>query len=495
VTEQAQATRPPGDTARPAAPLRDLRDLPGPRGLPLLGNLLQLDPPRLHTILSGWAQRYGALYRLKLRGRDVLVVADADLIGEVLRNRPEGFRRRRALRNVMVELGIDGVFNAEGADWRRQRKLAMYALNTAHMREFFARLEQVTARLQRRWERAAQSGAPVDTQRDLMRFTVDVTSGLAFGHDLNTLEQTGDAIQNHLDKIFPALTRRLLAPFAYWRYFKLPADRALDRAMQEVHKLVNAFIANSRAQLSQDPGRRAKPSNFLEAMIVARDDDASGFTEVGGFTDAEIVGNALTMLLAGEDTTANTIGWMMHFMIEHPRVQAKMQEETDRVLGAHPRPPDYAATESLPYIEAVAHEAMRLEPVAPFLAMEANQDCAIGEVAVPAGTSVFLVMVYPAAQASNFHEPRSFRPERWLEATPRDDGAGAHNTKAFMPFGTGPRYCPGRHLALLEIKMVAAMLCRNFECVRAPGSPPTEEHFVFTLTPKNLCVTLRARGG
>jgi cytochrome P450 len=482
MVQQAEAARPSTAAPDPGAPGRNLRDLPGPRGVPLLGNLLQLEPPRLHTIFSGWADKYGALYRLRLRGRDVLVVADADLIGEVLRSRPEKFRRRRALRNVMLEVGIDGVFNAEGADWRRQRKLAMYALNTAHMREFFARLDQVTARLQRRWERAARNGEPVDTQRDLMRFTVDVTSGLAFGHDLNTLEQTGDAIQNHLDKIFPALTRRLLVPFAYWRYFKLPTDRALDRAMTEVRKLVDAFIANSRAQLTREPARRARPTNFLEAMLVARDDDANGFT------DAEIVGNALTMLLAGEDTTANTIGWMIHFMIENPAVQEQMRKEADRVLGAHRRLPDYATTESLPYIEAVAHEAMRLEPVAPFLAMEANVDCTIGDVAIPASTSVFLVLVHPAVQAPNFQDPRVFRPERWL-----DPGVGAHNTKAFMPFGSGPRYCPGRHLAMLEIKMVAAMLCRNFEMVRAPGSLPTVEHFVFTLTPKNLSVALRLR--
>ena len=484
MTQHLQATSDPQGAVQSTRPARRLADLPGPRGLPVLGNLLQLEAPRLHRILGAWADRYGAAYRIRLRGRDVLVVSDAEAIGDVLRDRPEGFRRRRALRNVMLELGIDGVFNAEGPDWRRQRKLAMFALNTAHMREFFTRLDQVAARLQRRWEGAARSGQPVDPQRDLMRFTVDVTSGLAFGHDLNTLEETGDPIQKHLDKIFPALSRRLLVPFAYWRYFKLPADRALDRSMAEVHKLVNALIANSRAQLERDPARRTRPSNFLEAMLVARDDDASGFT------DSEIVGNALTMLLAGEDTTANTLAWMMHFMVEHPEVQARMREEADRVLGTHRRVPDYATTEALPYIEAVAHEAMRLKPVAPLLAMEANRDCLVGGVAISEGTAVFLLMAYAEAHADNFAAPRTFRPERWI-----DPGQALHNSKAFTPFGSGPRYCPGRHLAMLEIKLVAAMLARNFEVARTPGSPPTQEHLALTLTPKNLSVTLRARAG
>jgi cytochrome P450 len=489
MSERAEAEHAPRNAAAAVAdaraPLRCLQELPGPRGLPLVGNLLQLEGSRLHRILQAWAQQYGALYRLRAVGRDILAVADGELIGEVLRSRPEVFARRRALRKAMLELGIDGVFNAEGPDWRRQRKLAMYALNTAHMREFFGRLERVTARLQRRWEAAARDGETVDTQRDLMRFTVDVTSGLAFGKDLNTLEQTGDAIQNHLDKIFPALTRRLLAPFPYWRYVKLPADRALDTAMAEVRKLVNGLIADCRAQMAADPGRRAKPGNFLEAMIAAQDDEA------GGFSDAEIVGNALTMLLAGEDTTANTIGWMMHFMVEFPQVQAAMHEEADRVLGEHPRPMGYATTEALPYIEAVAHEAMRLKPVAPFLAMEANRDTAVGGVEVKAGTIVFLVMNHPGQQQENFRDPQAFRPQRWLEA---DGRAGpGHNPRMFMPFGGGPRYCPGRHLAMLEIKMVAAMLARNFEVARAPGTAPTEERFSSTLAPKNLLVTLRRR--
>ena len=99
----------------------------------------------------------------------------------------------------------------------------MYALNTEHLRAFFPRLEEVAARLQRRWERAAATGERVDVQRDLMRFTVDVTSGIALGTDLNTLEQEGDVIQRHLDKVFPALARRVFAPFPYWRWFKLPA--------------------------------------------------------------------------------------------------------------------------------------------------------------------------------------------------------------------------------------------------------------------------------
>lgn len=469
------------------ARLREIASLPGPRGTWLLGNLLQVKPARAHTILNEWADRHGPLYHVKLAGKPVLVVADDTLIHEVLRNRPEAFSRRRALRNVILEVGVNGVFIAEGADWRRQRKLAMFALNTQHLRAYFERLDAVTARLQRRWEAAARDGTVIDAQRDLMRYTVDVTSGLALGHDLNTLEQQGAVIQDHMELLFPGLLRRLFAPFPYWRWVRLPADRALDRAVAEVVKLVRGLVADCRARLAADADRRAHPANLLEAMIVAQDDEAHGFT------DDEIIGNALTMLMAGEDTTANTLAWMMDLLIEHPDVQRRLQAEVDAVLGDAPRPADYAQADRLPYLDAVAHEAMRLKPVGPFLAFDANEEVDVGGVRVPKHSAVFVLTSHTAKQPGRFSDPLAFRPERWLEGRPAD--LAVHEPRAFMPFGAGPRFCPGRHLAMLEIRMVTAMLARHFDVLRAPGTGPAEEVFAFTMMPRHLYVTLRARAG
>ena len=464
---------------------RAVGELPGPRGLPLLGNLLQIDVAHAHTILARWADEFGPFYRFRIAHRDAVAIADPELINEVLRDRPARFRRIRLIQEAMRDLGIDGVFTAEGSDWRRQRRLTMYALNTEHLREFFRRLDQVTARLQRRWEHAASSGARVDAQGDLMRFTIDVTSGLAFGSELNTLEQEGDIIQRHLDKVFPALARRVFAPFPYWRWFRLPVDRRLDAAMTKVLALVNELVVAARERVAANAQRHAKPGNFLEAMVSAQGDDAAAFT------DAEIAGNTLTMLLAGEDTTANSLAWMMYLMAEHSDVQSKMQQEANRVLGAAARPPDHAATDALRYIEATAHEAMRLLPVAPLIGAEPNEDTMLGGVLVRKGTPIYLVTAHPARAGAHFSDPQAFRPERWLDAGSHP--TPGHNPHAFLPFGAGPRFCPGRHLAMLEIKMVAAMLCRNFEVERFPGAPPPEEVFSFTMMPKNLFVLLRRR--
>jgi cytochrome P450 len=478
------------ETAAPPTPassgsLRRLADVPGPPGRWLVGNLLDVDISQLHRILYRWADRYGPLYRIRLMQHPILVVADHALIHDILRQRPDTFMRGRSLRSAMLEVGVDGVFNAEGRDWRRQRALAMHALNTHHLRSFFPRLEAVTGRLQRRWQRAADEGAVLDIQRELMRFTVDVTTGLAFGHDLNTIEQEGDLIQTHMEKLFPALLRRTMAPFPYWRWIRLPADHALDRAMREVRRLVTSMIEDCRRRVAAEPERRAHPTNFIEAMLAAQDDEARGFS------DAEIFGNAITMLVAGEDTTANAISWMLHLMIERPEVQTRLQAEVDAVVGSADLPRDHATASGLGYIEAMAHEALRMKPVAPFLALEARVDVQLGGVQVPAGTGILALNGYPGATAAHFEAPDAFRPERWLDA--ERPAADAHDTRAFLPFGAGPRFCPGRHLAMLEIQMVMAMIARHFDVRRAPGTAPAEELFAFTMMPKDLFVQLVPR--
>src|SRR5208283_5114442 len=114
---------------------------------------------------------------------------------------------------------------------------------------------------------------------------------------------------------------------------------------------------------------------------------------------------------------------------------------------------------------AVACETMRLRPVVPTTALETNADVALGDVLVPKGTLVFVLPRPAAVSAENFADPLAFRPDRWLNPS-----GGPHNVSAFLPFGSGPRMCPGRSLALLEIKNLLSMLYKNFTVQRVGRS-------------------------
>ncbi|HZP94427.1 MAG TPA: cytochrome P450 [Burkholderiales bacterium] len=476
--------------SNPDAPaLRTLDELPGPRGIPLLGNALELKPKELHRLIGSWADRFGPLFVFRVATTRILTIADAETIQQVLRDRPERFRRWRRLEGIATDIKADGLFTAEGAEWKRQRKFVMHALNGGHLREFIPRLEQVVGRLRRRWWRAALAGTPIDVHVDLMRLTVDVTSGLAFGKDLNSLEEQVDPIQNHLDKIFPAVARRVTALFPYWRYLPLPADREAADAVKEIGGIIDGLIAETRARLAANSELRTRPRNLLEALIAAQEQDGEE-----GPRDDEIAANVMTLLLAGEDTTANSISYMVHFLMQYPRVQAAVQEEVDRVIGMADQPwQDPTTPDRLRYIEAFAHEAMRCKPVAGHvLFLEPNEDVRIRDVFVPKGTPILALSAHLGTQEENFAQPQEFRPERWLKGAEHHDGA--HNAKAFMPFGAAPRTCPGRQLAMLQIKMVMAMLCRDFEISAPEDASPMEDIYNFTVGPVHVYATLRPRG-
>jgi cytochrome P450 len=483
-------------TPTPTATTRQIADLPGPRPWPLVGNAHGFKLHAVHQVLEQWARQYGPIFKVKFGPRTVVVVADHEASGQVLRTRPDGFRRSSRLEVAARDMGMSmGLFGAEGEAWRNQRRMVMASFAPGHVKAYFPALLKVAQRLQGRWRQAAQQGTAIALQADLMRFTVDAITGLAFGADVNTLESDEDVIQRHLDQIFPALFRRIFAQVPYWRYIKLPRDRQLDRSVAEVNVAITGFIAQARSRLQADPARREAPPNLLEAMIVAADEAGSGVD------DRDVAGNVLTMLLAGEDTTANTLAWMIYLLTRHPQALQRAQQEVWRVVGpganevAGFTPEKMAA---LDYIEACANEAMRLKPVAPFLPVEALQDTVVGDVQVPQGTLVMNLLRHDSVSDAHFPDPLAFKPERWLEG---GDPHGHATTQASsakrvaMPFGSGPRICPGRYLALLEIKLAMATLLSGFEiaAVDTPDGGDAQEWMAFTMGPLGLTMRLRAR--
>jgi cytochrome P450/nitrite reductase/ring-hydroxylating ferredoxin subunit len=463
---------------------RTREDLPGPRSWPVVGNALQLDPRRLHATLEGWARRYGSLYRVRLGARPFVIVTDPALIAEILRNRPEIYRRIDRMQIVFAELGISGVFSAEGAEWRPQRKLAMGALDHRHLAAFFSTLREVAERLRRRWEQAADSGRVIDVQGEMMRFTVDVTTQLAFSHATDTINDQHSDLLDDIDPVFPGVSRRLNAPFPYWRLVKLPRDRRLERSLANVRRWLEAIIAKTRQELRADPARAEDPRNFLEAMLSSKD------AEGRPFSNAVVFGNAMTMLLAGEDTTANTLAWAVHFLLDAPEELATLRASIDRVLGDDLVPADMTATKALDEIEAIANETMRIKPVAPLMFFENVPPVTLGDLRLEPGSALCMLTRVAGMDPLRVDEPEAFRPARW-----RDGRLAAEMMRAgvFVPFGSGPRICPGRSLALIEIRVVLATLLRSFDLERVGRAEDVGEDFDFTLTPTNLRARLHRR--
>ena len=462
--------------------LRRIADLPGPKGLPFLGNALQFRSPSLHLELEAWAAQYGPYYQLRAAGRRILVLSDHQVVASVLRNRPGAFSRTARLREIGQEMGLQpGVFSAEGEDWMRQRRMVMAGFDPGHVRAYYPALVKVAQRLAKRWTHAAQRQETIVLQSDLMRYTVDTIAGLAFGAEVDTLGSDGDVIQQHLDKVFPALFRRITAPIPLWRIFPSRADRALARSMLEVNKAVESFIAQARARMQAEPQRHTRPQNLLEAMLAAADRPDSGLT------DTQVAGNVMTMLLAGEDTTANTIAWMIYLLWTHPQALARACDEVrNKVRDCQQPTMDEVA--DLEFIEACIHETMRLKPVGPQLPLQANADVLVGGVQVPKGTIVINLLRVDSVHEDLVPQAAQFEPQRWLDA---NNPAKRLST----PFGAGPRICPGRYLAMLEMKIAMTVLLGHFDIEfvgTADGQAP-QERLSCAMMPVGLQMRLRAK--
>ena len=476
------------DQTAPPAASRRIQDLPGPRGWPVVGNALQIDRQRLHEQLEAWARQHGDAFTFTMLSRRFLVLANPEAVAAVLRDRPEGFRRSTRLEQISSEFGFLGLFSANGPTWKRQRPMVLAGLDPSHIKAFFPTLIQVTERFAKRWAGAAKRGEAIDLQADLMRYTVDVTAALAFGEDINTIEaEDQQTIQSHLNQVLPALFQRVFSPFPTWKYFPSGADKALPGHLRAIHEAVKGFIAKTARKLEEQPELRERPANLIQAMMAARDREGSGIT------DTDVSGNVLTMLLAGEDTTANTLAWLIWLLHRNPDARRRAAEEARAVLQGAICPSGVPQLGELDFIEACAYEAMRLKPVAPLIVNEAIKASVVAGIEVPARSLIICLMRPGGLDQRNFPQPEMFDPARWIGGS----GAAAHSLssskRVVMPFGAGPRICPGRYLALAEMKMVMAMLLAHFEIddvSTANGADPLER-ISLTMYPVGLSMRLK----
>lgn len=464
---------------------RTIADLPGPKGLPILGSTLKIIGRQWQLSMLQWIREFGPMFKVDVRGGSFVVVTDRSIGSALLRERPDHFRRVPGLKTVMGELNISGVFIAEGDDWRRQRRLVMGGMHAEVIRNFFPKMAEMGERLLRRWKTAVEEGRPVDLKRDLKAFALDVTLGLAMGQDLDVVNNDGSQLQHDVDFMFQRLGARTFALYPYWRHFKLPVDRKADQSSQNIEQAVIGFIRETRERMAQQPHLKEKPGNMLEAMIAASDDPGSEFT------DQDLVNNAILSVIGGEDTTANSLSWMLNLLAQNPAAAAALTAEVDAVLGDAPMAHEWDMMKHFPYLEAAHNETQRLRTVAPFIAIVANADCVVGDTFCPKNTTIFVSTTGEGLDEAQFPQNEQFQPERWIfEQRPQKED---NPMRKLAPFGDGPRVCPGRFLAMTEIKLVISMVMHNFELEFDTEAPPIEQIMNFFMAPSAVPVRLKLR--
>lgn len=456
----------------------NIRALPGPKGRFLLGNFLDIPFDQFHEYLKEQSQQYGDIFRLKLANKTVVVLSNPQTVRTILKKRPDQFRRISAMQEVFSELGINGVFSAESNEWKLQRKMMNQAFNTSQIKHYHPIIINATERLQTQLDEMSANNQAFDFQALMQRYTIDITTQLAFGYDVNSLVNTTNPLQEKLAAIFPMISQRVKAPFPYWRYIKLKKDKELDAALCFIREQCHQFIDDAEHEIKT----QNNPQNILQAMIKARDEEGIDFTQ------EQLFANMITLLLAGEDTTANTLSWIMHYLIQNPHYQQQLHQEIV-VSTSTVDLEDYKQLDKLPFLNAVIQEAMRLMPVAPFLYVENITPQTIEGYHIPSGTMLTVLLSQTAHDNNRYSEANAFIPERWLNM-PEEEQKQA--SKDLMHFGAGPRLCPGRQLSLIEIKYALINIFSNFTFSTDKNSKSTS-HFAFTVMPQNLIVEVQKR--
>ena len=450
---------------------------PGPRTSVLrwtAGWFLNRHRPDVHLLgsLLRLAERYGDLARFRLGLREIYFVNHPDLVRDVLVTRHRKFLKSRGLEGSRLVLG-EGLLTSEGEFHLRQRRLIGPAFQPGRMPGYARTMVERTTALGARW----RDGAQVDAHREMMELTLGIAGETLFGAEVGSeADEIGRALTD-LIRLFP-LT---FIPF-YKLFLRLPLP--FRRRYQESRRRLDASIyrmIEARRTGGADRG------DLLSILLAARD-GADGKGAAVKMSDVEVRDEAMTLFLAGHETTANALAWTWFLLSRNPEAEAKLHREIDAVLAG--RLPDYQDLERLPYARSVFAESLRLYPPAWVLGRRAAEDTELGGYRLPRETTVLISPYVLHRTARFFPDPDRFDPGRW---TPEADASRPPH--AYLPFGGGPRNCIGESFAWMEGVLVLAALARDWKLRSEPGHEPRLQP-IFTLRPLGgLPMVLERRRG
>ena len=387
------------------------------------------------------------------RARLLLLSAPAD-VHEVLVSQYRAFHKPEGPISFRRVLG-DGVLTSEGEIWRRGRRLILPAFHSDALQPLGAKMVELTLR---RMDEEWRGGAEYDIVDEMTSLTFAVATEALFGfQDADLSAEVRDSISSGMRYA----SRRM------YKIVRLPTwiPNRGTRAAKRLRRAIGRILDEREKRNGAEP----------DLLSLIRGADESGGD---GFTPEELKDQALTLLLAGHETTASALGWTWHLLSQNPAALARLESEIRTTLGG--TLPSADNIRALPYLEAVVQEALRLFPPVWGLTRQAVEPFSLGSRTFPTGTRVVMLPWVIHRQASYFSRPDEFDPGRWL------DGSMADQPRhAYIPFGAGPRTCIGRSFALMEMRLIIATVLQRYRMHAVPGHVVVAE----------ALVTLRARQG
>jgi len=439
-----------------------------PKGL-IAGHLLPMSRDPLKFFLSN--RQYGDVVRLQIGPITGYQISDPELLAEVLVRQASQFEKAPIYKRILSAYLGNGLLISDGDFWKRQRKLAQPAFHTRRVDAYAETMVGYTQSMLATW----QPGQTRDIADEMMQLTLFIVGKTLFDVDFSAdRSKIGEALEALLHDVMREA--RTLIPRPRW--LPNPARRRKERTIALLDE-VTYHIIQQRHEAIAAAGYEDR-GDLLSMLMQARDDDDQPMT------DKQLRDEALTIVLAGHETTANALTWTLYLLSQHPQVEATLYEEIQSVLGE--RPPTLADLKHMPYTEQVIKEGLRLYPPAWNYGRQAIAPVQLGDYTIPAYSVVFITPWAIHRDPRWYPQPERFDPGRF---TPENEAARPRY--AYLPFGGGPRVCIGSSFAMMEARLILALVIQRFRLTLA-ASQRVEPEPLLTLRPRyGMKMTLQRR--
>jgi cytochrome P450 len=399
---------------------------------------------------------------VRFLGLNLFLVNQPAAVKRVLVDAVEDFPKHPFTLWILEPLIGRAIFSVNGAEWARQRRLLDQAFQVAQLRRVLPQMQGAVEAMLARLEAAAGAGGAaaeqpvtVEIDQEMTLVTADVIVRTILSRPLEAAEAAGifEAFARYQRRAGRALMLRLL---------RLP-QRRLQAYLHRHAFTIRHWIDGAIEERLADP---TGGNDLLQALIEARDPDTGS-----RFSRAELLDQVCFLFLAGHETSASALGMAAYLLATYPQVQQRLRQELTAVLAGRSGPLRFDDLRNLPYAVAVFNETLRLYPPVSFFIREAQQEGELVDRRCPLRSLVTISPWVVQRQEGQWPEPHGFRPERFLA-----EGASAEERQlardVWLPFGLGPRKCPGAAFALQEALLVLAELVRRYELLPDPQHAP-----------------------
>jgi cytochrome P450 len=433
---------------------------PRVREWPLLGCAIDLARDPL-AFLDRVTAEHGDVMRFHLANHHVYMFNHPDAIEQILVTQREHLIKDKFTRVLSPLLG-NGLLISEGETWRKHRRLAQPAFHRDRIAAYADTMVQYAERAVSTWK----PGETLEMHSELLRLTLDIVAKTLFGVEVSDVARRIGAALDVLTARYAGTGN--LIPLT----LPTPGNIRAKRAIAEMDAIVYGIIRERR--------KTGDTGDLISMLLGSTFDDGSKMP------DAQIRDEAMTMLVAGHETAALTLGYTLHLLARHPDVYERLTREIDDVLGE--RAATFADLPKLELADAIVREAMRLYPPAWAIGREATSPCEIGGYPIAVGTQLWVAQWVVHRDARWFADPVAWKPDRWANGF-----AKTLPKHAYFPFGGGPRVCIGNTFAMMEAVLLLVTIARRIRMKPASDAPLALAPSV-TLRPKNgILLQMHAR--